>query len=1290
LRSEGLNTAGYLSILLFLFCVVPVGVLVARRFHLSKRFRLDWLVKRVAALDTFKGLMLSNRELSRRPLNMQLEAYLYSLTNWGLVLDLVQSALSLVSCGLVLYSSTFPFTVPDPPWAVALEAALTLYFLLDYSLRFFLAQDRLAFYFSPLSLLDYITIVPGLLALLLISARSFDPGAFIVSQTLRVFRIFRVVRLLRILSLSSYSSLTRQFIVLAVTVFAMVFAAAAVFQILDSTPDHFVPFLHAVLAMTITIIGRPPVVTHTDAAKIMEIIAIVVGSFLLPAFVAELARLYFEQQGRDTYASDPRVPHVILCGAINTSRLRAFLAQFFHKSRDPDLLSPMVVLADHPFQGALKALIDQSSYGGSIKYIRGSARRPGDLSRAGVKDASSVIVLCHCTNDVDPATADAEVVAAALAVKSKNNCVKVLAQLRRPRARDHLQCVPGWRIADRAVAVPSLSMTLLGVGCLVPGLPTLLTNLVHQGNKSNARSSNPRRRTLVSSQRRRLGLDLGAQTAGLIVANTTPWWAMPVAACLEALEEVGTAVLGGAAAAPRVDWGADGDDAVEQLLRPMSVTEEYTSGFAQDMFAFAVTPGLARRTFAAAARIAYLRYGVLLIGARVPADAAAEGLPPEADAGEDNYKVLLFPADVVLTSAMYLHGIAFDALDLAALLAGTGGDAAVSAMQARLGAAGGPPSPMLGRKPSSDRLSAEGGGSGHGGGARGGGAHARHNAEAERDISEVWCFTEQQEDAFENVRHALRAVGEERKAERLAVSGRMAMFKCTCAGAPHGRGRGGGGGGGGSSSSAGAWGLGAYAPRAATPAAAAAAAVAVAAPAAPAPAAAPTPRRRPRLQSEFEGGDDGFGSILRDAAAPPPARSGGGSRGGGRAAGSKGGGRGASAAGDEDEEEDELDELDDEDEEDEDEEEEEDDQVSGADEDGFSVSLHSKGGKGRRGGGGGGGGNGGGGGGGGGGGPRRAAGLWPPPHLAAFGGMQRGMVRPPSLPAPRSRIPSAGAGEEAPTAAAAAVPPPAAAAISSALVAAAASPPSAGAPPSQTEVAARHLQKLFPFLFPAAGARAGGGRGGGGAAAAAAAAPPPPPLHSYFYSRVPLAPPPAPSQLSKHANHVLICGMTDSLGLLLRALMNPPPLPPLCAGGGPIVAALSASVAALSKRQGGFFGGAGLPAAATEAALASAVKAGHVPIVVLCPLSERSGEAGERLNRAMNSMHAGSARLLARVTYIPGSPSDMEDLLKAGVENARAVIVLSTKRVAASDGNDNLADDTDAVVAASAVYKARF
>jgi hypothetical protein len=106
-------------------------------------------------------------------------------------------------------------------------------------------------------------------------------------------------------------------------------------------------------------------------------------------------------------------------------------------------------------------------------------------------------------------------------------------QLRRPRSRDHLMVLPGWRDHDRAVAIASLSMTLVGVGSVLPGLPTLLTNLIHQvrdmaarrctlldcpgsvsfilvhttdvdadahdmqGTKSNARSSNARRRFIA-------------------------------------------------------------------------------------------------------------------------------------------------------------------------------------------------------------------------------------------------------------------------------------------------------------------------------------------------------------------------------------------------------------------------------------------------------------------------------------------------------------------------------------------------------------------------------------------------------------------------------------------------------------------------------------------------------------------------------------------------------------------------------------------------------------------------
>ena len=127
---------------------------------------------------------------------------------------------------------------------------------------------------------------------------------------------------------------------------------------------------------------------------IMVTITIFVAASVIPAFVAELARLYFETQGRDSYKSDPATPHVVVCGDINTSRLKALLGQFFHKSRDPELLCPVVVLSDAKYEGGLRALIEQQRYGGSVSYVRGIARQPGDLQRAGVQHAATVIVLC--------------------------------------------------------------------------------------------------------------------------------------------------------------------------------------------------------------------------------------------------------------------------------------------------------------------------------------------------------------------------------------------------------------------------------------------------------------------------------------------------------------------------------------------------------------------------------------------------------------------------------------------------------------------------------------------------------------------------------------------------------------------------------------------------------------------------------------------------------------------------------------------------------------------------------
>jgi hypothetical protein len=147
--------------------------------------------------------------------------------------------------------------------------------------------------------------------------------------------------------------------------------------------------------------------------------------------------------------------------------------------------------------------------------------------------------------------------------------------------------------------------------------------------------------------------------------------------------------------------------------------------------------------------------------------------------------------------------------------------------------------------------------------------------------------------------------------------------------------------------------------------------------------------------------------------------------------------------------------------------------------------------------------------------------------------------------------------------------------------------------------------------------------------------------------------------------------------------MIPPPLPPLPSTGGAALEVFNlANMRAHTIRQR--LSRASDPAS-DGAALRNATglsAQGWAPIVILCPVAERPSDS------AVNSIHANSAKLLSRVTWVNGSPSDLYDLLAAGVETARAAIVLSGRKDSSNpEGNENLADDVDAIVVASAIHK---
>lgn len=101
---------------------------------------------------------------AKRRLSSRIRNYLYQRTSHGFKLDLMQAFLSLLSCGLFIAVS---YLQSEPIWITDLEDAITTYFLIDYGLRLWLAQDTLKFFFSLTALLDFVTVVPALVVWLI-------------------------------------------------------------------------------------------------------------------------------------------------------------------------------------------------------------------------------------------------------------------------------------------------------------------------------------------------------------------------------------------------------------------------------------------------------------------------------------------------------------------------------------------------------------------------------------------------------------------------------------------------------------------------------------------------------------------------------------------------------------------------------------------------------------------------------------------------------------------------------------------------------------------------------------------------------------------------------------------------------------------------------------------------------------------------------------------------------------------------------------------------------------------
>jgi len=112
-------------------------------------------------------------------------------------LSLVVDLFVLLCIGASIALLPLEFFRPEyEPLVWDLELAFTAIFIVEYGLRWYAAEDRLRYPFTPYAVVDFLAILPTLLVL---GAQFFVLRAFRGIRILRLLRLLRAVRLLRVL-----------------------------------------------------------------------------------------------------------------------------------------------------------------------------------------------------------------------------------------------------------------------------------------------------------------------------------------------------------------------------------------------------------------------------------------------------------------------------------------------------------------------------------------------------------------------------------------------------------------------------------------------------------------------------------------------------------------------------------------------------------------------------------------------------------------------------------------------------------------------------------------------------------------------------------------------------------------------------------------------------------------------------------------------------------------------------------------------------------------------------------
>ena len=191
---------------------------------------------------------------------------------------------------IVIILSLFPLTYKpeaEPYWVIYVEHIAVIIFIIDYILRWFVADYEypglnfpfLQYVYQPMAIIDLLSILPGIL----VSITYHNPE-FMTLMLLRLTRLARVLRSLKILEYSHSFRVLRAVIknsirplkaVLAFAVTYIIISSLIIFHIEPGFKDFFEALYWATVSLTT--VGYGDIVPTTMFGRIVTMVSAIIG-----------------------------------------------------------------------------------------------------------------------------------------------------------------------------------------------------------------------------------------------------------------------------------------------------------------------------------------------------------------------------------------------------------------------------------------------------------------------------------------------------------------------------------------------------------------------------------------------------------------------------------------------------------------------------------------------------------------------------------------------------------------------------------------------------------------------------------------------------------------------------------------------------------------------------------------------------------------------------------------------------------------------------------------------------